>query len=44
MMVRGRFLAEPAPEVELVGPSAQLLEDKARYERERLDEWFGPAA
>lgn len=42
MMVRGRFLAEPAPEVELVGPSAQLLEDKARYERERLETWFGP--
>jgi sulfide:quinone oxidoreductase len=42
MMVRGRFLAQPAPEVELVGPSAQLLEEKARYERDRLDTWFGP--
>ena len=42
MMVRGRFLAEPAPEVELVGPSAELLEEKARYERDRLDAWFGP--
>jgi sulfide:quinone oxidoreductase len=44
MMVRGRFLAEPAPEVELIGPSAQLLEDKAAYERDRLETWFGPAA
>ncbi|MGH2685416.1 MAG: NAD(P)/FAD-dependent oxidoreductase, partial [Actinomycetota bacterium] len=33
MMVRGRFLAQPAPQVELVGPSAELLEEKARYER-----------
>ncbi|MGH2691720.1 MAG: NAD(P)/FAD-dependent oxidoreductase [Actinomycetota bacterium] len=41
MMVRGRFLAEPAPEVELVGPSRELLEEKALYERERLDAWFG---
>lgn len=42
MLVRGRFLAEPAPEVELVGPSPELLEEKARYERERLETWFGP--
>jgi sulfide:quinone oxidoreductase len=42
MMVRGRFLAEPAPEVELVGPSSELLEEKARYERDRLETWFGP--
>lgn len=44
MMVTGRFLAEPAPEVELLGPSADLLEQKATFERERLEEWFGPAA
>ena len=44
MMIRGRFLSDPAPEVELVGPSAQLLEDKAAYERDRLETWFGPAA
>ncbi|MGH2724489.1 MAG: NAD(P)/FAD-dependent oxidoreductase [Actinomycetota bacterium] len=43
MMVRGRFLAEPAPEVELTEASPRYLEDKARYEAERLDEWFGPA-
>jgi sulfide:quinone oxidoreductase len=41
MMVRGLFLAEPAPQVELVGPSAELLEEKARYEQERLEAWFG---
>jgi sulfide:quinone oxidoreductase len=41
MMVRGRFLAHPAPEVELLGPSAQLLEEKAEYERDRLALWFG---
>jgi sulfide:quinone oxidoreductase len=43
MLVRGRFLAEPAPEVELTPPSRELLEEKARFERERLDRWFGPA-
>lgn len=43
MMVRGRFLAEPAPEVELIGPSAELLEEKAAYERDRLETWFGHA-
>jgi hypothetical protein len=43
MMVRGRFLAEPAPEVELVGPSKELLAEKSRYERETLETWFGPA-
>ncbi|MDQ4005432.1 MAG: NAD(P)/FAD-dependent oxidoreductase [Actinomycetota bacterium] len=43
MMVRGRFLAQPAPQVELVGPSAELLEEKAGYERTRLAEWFDAA-
>ncbi len=43
MMVRGRFLAEPAPEVELVGPSAELLAEKGEYERDRLQAWFGAA-
>jgi sulfide:quinone oxidoreductase len=42
MMVRGRFLEEPAPQVELTEASPRYLEDKARYERQRLGEWFGP--
>lgn len=42
MLVRGRFLAEPAPEVELTPPSKAFLEEKATYEASRLDEWFGP--
>ena len=44
MMVRGRFLAEPAPDVTLLGPSPGLLEDKAAYERDRLETWFGGSA
>jgi sulfide:quinone oxidoreductase len=42
MIVKGRFLAEPAPEVQLTESSPRYLEDKAQYERQRLDEWFGP--
>jgi len=40
-MVRGRFLAEPAPEVALTEPSAQFLEEKRAFESSRLQEWFG---
>ncbi|HEX2031863.1 MAG TPA: FAD/NAD(P)-binding oxidoreductase [Actinomycetota bacterium] len=43
MMVRGRFLAEPAPDVTLTEASPRYLQDKADYERQRLEEWFGPA-
>lgn len=39
--VRGRFLASPAPEVDMASPSAGALEDKRRFERDRLDAWFG---
>jgi hypothetical protein len=42
MMVRGRFLAEPEPDIELTGASQAHLEEKARYEAERLEAWFGP--
>jgi sulfide:quinone oxidoreductase len=42
MYVRGNFLAEPAPEVELTPPSKEALEEKARFERARLEAWFGP--
>jgi len=44
MFVRGNFLAEPEPQVELTTPSRESLEEKSRFERERLDAWFGPAA
>jgi sulfide:quinone oxidoreductase len=43
MLVRGNFLAEPAPDVELTPPSRAHLEEKVRFERERLDAWFGPS-
>lgn len=42
MMVRGRFLAEPEPDIELTGASREHLEEKARYEAQRLEAWFGP--
>ena len=41
--VRGRFLAPGGPDIELAPASASLLEDKARYERDRLEAWFGPS-
>ena len=41
LMVRGRFLAEPAPDVELSEASAQYLADKHAFEAERLQSWFG---
>jgi sulfide:quinone oxidoreductase len=43
MLVRGRFLAEPAPQVELAGPSREFAQAKLEFERERLERWFGPA-
>ena len=42
--VRGNFLADPAPQVELTPPSAESLVEKDRFEQSRLDAWFGPAA
>ena len=42
--VRGNFLADPEPEVELTTPSAESLAEKGRFEQDRLDAWFGPAA
>jgi sulfide:quinone oxidoreductase len=38
--VRGRFLAPGGPDIELTPASPAMLEDKARYERERLAAWF----
>lgn len=42
MLVRGNFLAQPAPEVELTAPSSDFVDEKWRFERDRLDTWFGP--
>jgi sulfide:quinone oxidoreductase len=42
--VRGNFLADPEPQVELTTPSAESLAEKSRFEQGRLDAWFGPAA
>ncbi len=40
MLVRGRFLAEPAPDVTLSEPSRAHLEEKRSFEMERLQAWF----
>ena len=39
-MVEGEFLASPAPQVRLTGPSTQFLEQKRAFESERLTSWF----
>jgi len=39
-MVRGQFLAEPAPEVIPTEPSRAYLEQKRSFEVERLRGWF----
>jgi len=44
MLVRGRFLVEPAPEIEITEPSPNYLEEKKRFEAERLRTWFGDVA
>ena len=44
MLVRGNFLAEPSPDVELTAPSKEFFDQKSGFERERLDAWFGPVA
>lgn len=41
MMVRGHFMAVPAPEIALTDASAQLLEEKRAFETQRLQAWFG---
>jgi sulfide:quinone oxidoreductase len=40
MMVHGRFLAKPAPDVALTEPSPKYLEEKRSFEAERLQTWF----
>jgi sulfide:quinone oxidoreductase len=41
MMVKGQFLAEPEPEVELTEASPKYLEEKHSFEARRLQTWFG---
>jgi sulfide:quinone oxidoreductase len=40
MMVQGRFLAEPEPEVTLTDPSPRYLDEKRAFETQRLQMWF----
>jgi len=40
MMVSGRFLAEPVPEVALTEPSAKYLDQKRSFEAQLLQTWF----
>ena len=40
MMVHGRFLADPAPEVVLTEASARYMQEKRAFESQRLETWF----
>ena len=41
VLVRGHFMAEPAPDVTMTEPSSQYLEEKRAFEAEHLQTWFG---
>ena len=41
MMVQGSFLAEPEPIVTLTESSKQYLDQKRKFETDRLEKWFG---
>jgi sulfide:quinone oxidoreductase len=41
MEVRGDFLAKPAPAISMDEPRASLLDEKHRFEADRLRRWFG---
>jgi sulfide:quinone oxidoreductase len=41
LLVRGHFLAKPAPDVTITEPSQQYLGEKHAFEAERLRAWFG---
>ena len=41
MMIKGNFLAEPAPSVELTESSRAFYDEKIRFETERWAKWFG---
>lgn len=41
MMIKGNFLAEPAPTVELTEPSKEYYDEKVKFETDRWVKWFG---
>ncbi|HEX2992583.1 MAG TPA: FAD/NAD(P)-binding oxidoreductase, partial [Anaerolineales bacterium] len=41
MMIKGSFLAEPAPAVELTESSKEYYDEKVRFETDRWAKWFG---
>ena len=41
MMIKGNFLAEPAPTVELTESSREYYDEKVRFETDRWAKWFG---
>jgi sulfide:quinone oxidoreductase len=41
MMIKGNFLAEPAPAVELTEPSKEFYDEKVKFETSRWAKWFG---
>jgi sulfide:quinone oxidoreductase len=44
MMVKGRFLAEPEPEVMLTEAKPEFLNEKRAFEALRLEKWFDTAS
>jgi hypothetical protein len=40
MMVKGKFLATPEPEVMLTDASREYLNQKHTFEAQRLQKWF----
>jgi sulfide:quinone oxidoreductase len=43
MMIKGHFMAVPAPEVALIDASSTLLDEKHSFETQRLQAWFESA-
>jgi sulfide:quinone oxidoreductase len=41
MMIKGNFLAEPAPSVELTESSKEYYDEKIKFETSRWAKWFG---
>ena len=41
MMIKGNFLAEPAPEVDITESSKEYYDEKVKFETDRWAKWFG---